>query len=392
MDSQPTDDLIYAAFFFIDIVGLSNPVLSTETQRTKIKVLNELIYSCKNFSDAPKENIMILPTGDGMLIGFKNGLEEPIKLAIEFHGKLSEYNKKVTNVEKISTRIGCNVGHVFVVKDIYGNINLWGPGAILARRVMDLGNENHILLSNEIVNDLIEISEEYEKILQPVHNFGIKHGENLLIYSAFGDGFGNPTTPNEKTKIQSTDSHIEKKSKCKKMIFNIIIKEPDQPARFERFYHFSNHSDEPIYEISVGIVTNSENEFKQLNLKAFDENNNELEISKIIASSPISKKITTKLANPVFNGDSGKMVKISYEAILDKNQFENFFLVDTERFEFNFSHFSNLSLDPQLYYLGNENGDKHVLDKSTLTKGIFTNHTWEKSEGINLKDLIRLEW
>lgn len=392
MEPQSSDDLIYAAFFFIDIVGLSNPVLSTETQRTKIKVLNELIYSCKNFSDSHKENVMILPTGDGMLIGFKNGLEEPIKLAIEFHGKLSEYNKKITNVEKISTRIGCNVGHVFVVKDIYGNINLWGPGAILARRVMDLGNENHILLSNEIAKDLMEISEKYEKILHPLHNFGIKHGENLLLYSAFGDGFGNPTTPTEKRKIESSAFSIKEKSKCKKLIFNVVVKEPDQPVRFERLYHFSNHSDEPIYEITVGIAANSENEFKKINLKVFDESNNELEISKIIASSPFSKKITVKLPNPVFNGDSGKMVKITYESFLSKNLFENFFLVDTDNFELNFSHYSNLSLDPQLFYIDSQNMDKYLLDKITLTKGVFTNHKWEKSEKVNLKDLIRLEW
>jgi hypothetical protein len=392
MSFQSSDGLIYAAFFFVDIVGLSNPVLSTETQKTKIKVLNELIYSCKNFSETPKEQVMILPTGDGMLIGFKNGLEEPIKLAIEFHEKLSEYNTKVTNVEKISTRIGCNVGHVFVVKDIYGNINLWGPGAILARRVMDLGNKDHILLSNEIANDLMEVSEEYEKILHPIHNFEIKHGENLLLYSAFGNGFGNPTPPNEKTKIESPTSNIEKKSKCNKMIFNIIVKEPNQPVRFERFYHFSNHVDEPLYEIAVGIVANSENEFKQLNLKAFDESNNDLEIPKIIASSSFSKLITVKLSNPVFDGDSGKMVKISYDSNLTKNQFENFFLLETGRFELNFSHFSNLSLDPRLYYLDNENGNKHVLDKNIVTKGMFTNHKWEKLERINLKDLRRLEW
>ena len=66
--------------------------------------------------------------------------------------------------------------------------------------------------------------------------------------------------------------------------------------------------------------------------------------------------------------------------------------MDTGRFELNFSHFSNLSLDPQLYYLDNENTNKRVLDKNTVTKGMFTNHNWEKLERINLKDLIRLEW
>ena len=124
MTSQSPDDLIYAAFFFVDIVGLSNPVLSTETQRTKIKVLNEIIYNCKTFTDSSKDRLLILPTGDGMLIGFENGLEEPLKLAIEFQKKLTEYNKNAINIEQIETRIGCNIGHVFVVKDIYGNMNL----------------------------------------------------------------------------------------------------------------------------------------------------------------------------------------------------------------------------------------------------------------------------
>ena len=100
------EDLIYAAFFFIDIVGLSNPILSTETQRTKIQILNDTIYECKTFRNSPKDEILILPTGDGMLIGFKNGLEQPLNLAIEFHKQIEKYNNKSTAVEKIEPRIG----------------------------------------------------------------------------------------------------------------------------------------------------------------------------------------------------------------------------------------------------------------------------------------------
>ena len=118
------DDLIYAAFFFIDIVGLSNPILSTETQRTKIKQLNSMIYDCKTFTDTPKNDLFILPTGDGMLIGFKEGLEQPVSLAIELHARLKTYNQKVLDTEKIDTRIGCNIGHIFIVKDLFDNVNL----------------------------------------------------------------------------------------------------------------------------------------------------------------------------------------------------------------------------------------------------------------------------
>ena len=385
--------MIYAAFFFIDIVGLSNPVLSTETQRTKIKVLNETIYDCKTFIDFSKEEVLILPTGDGMLLGFKNGLEQPLNLAIEFCEKISEYNKKVTSVEKIETRIGCNIGHVFVVKDIYGNINLWGPGAILARRVMDLGDTDHVLVSGELASDLIEISEEYKKILHPLQNFGIKHGENLLVYSAFGEGFGNSVTPKEKIKMNQQTTNIEKNSKCDKMVFNIILKDADEPARFERYYYFSNISSEPIYEVVLGIVTNSEKEFEARQLKIFDQDNNTLEISKILASTPYSKEIIVKLTKPVFNGDSGRMLKMVYDLNLSKNNFENFFLIDTSNFELTFSHFANLEFSPKLYHMDSELGSKNLIDQeSKTTKGLFTNYEWKKPHGIKIKDMIRLEW
>ena len=391
LTSQSPDDLIYAAFFFVDIVGLSNPILSTETQRTKIKILNETVYDCKTFLDSSKDNILILPTGDGMLIGFKNGLEEPLKLAIEFHEKLANYNKKATSVEQIETRIGCNIGHVFVVKDVYENINLWGPGAILARRIMDMGDANHILLSSEIVNDLMELSQDYEKILHPLQNYGIKHDGDLLAYSAFGDGFGNSTMPEEKTKINLNVSDAEKNSKCEKMIFNILQKE--HVTSFERYYHFSNNSFEPIYEVIVGIVTNSEEEFSLVNLKIFDEKNKELEISQILYSTPYSKKVIIKLEKPIFHGDPGRILKMVYDAKLSKNNFENFFLVATSNFELNFIYFSDLDIAPKLFYIDNELGTKNIIPQLSKTiNGISTKIQWEKTQGINVKDMIRLEW
>ncbi|MDH3385942.1 MAG: hypothetical protein OEL77_08015 [Nitrosopumilus sp.] len=393
MTDKIPEDLIYAAFFFIDIVGLSNPILSTETQRTKIKILNQTIYDCKTFQNSSKDNVMILPTGDGMLIGFKNGLEEPLNLAIEFHKKIKDYNNKATNVEKIESRIGCHVGHVFVVSDVYGNTNLWGPGAILARRVMDMGDSNHILVSNDLANDLIEISKDYEKILQPLHNFGIKHGDNLLIFSASGDGFGNPKLPKEKIKVIPTVLDAEKSATCEKIIFNVILKDKINSAHLERFFYFSNKSIEPIYEIVAGVVSNSEEEFETLDLKAFDENENELQISKILEATPYSKKIVLKLNKPVFEGDSGRMVKMVYDSKLSINNFENFFQIDTINFELNFSHYSNVNYNPKLFYFDNEQGGKHILQPHSKTiQGVFTNIKWEKDQGINIKDFIRLEW
>ena len=79
------DNLVHASFFFIDIVGLSSPDMSTNTQTQKIKVLNKTISECKVFQNIPKDQKLVLPTGDGMAIGFLTGLEHPLNLAREVH-------------------------------------------------------------------------------------------------------------------------------------------------------------------------------------------------------------------------------------------------------------------------------------------------------------------
>lgn len=78
-------------FFFVDIVGLSNPTLSVRSQIEKIEVLNSLILSCDAFAKT-KEPEIVLPTGDGMAIGFYTNPESPLKLSMELHRKVTEYN------------------------------------------------------------------------------------------------------------------------------------------------------------------------------------------------------------------------------------------------------------------------------------------------------------
>ncbi len=294
MSKEIPEDFLYASFFFVDVVGLSNPILSTETQRTKIKILNDSIYDSQTFLAYPKQNLFILPTGDGMLIAFKDGLEEPIKLAKELHGKLKKHNLNSPETEKIKIRIGCNVGHIFIVKDIFENVNLWGPGAIMARRVMDLGDENHVLLTDKMADDLQEISDDYKKILHPIHDFTIKHNEDILVYSAYDESFGNSNIPKKTVgKNISIPKSIDalKNTICEKVIFNIYLTPENNSAKHERKYHFSNNSIEPIYELNFGILTNTSKEFKDLNLKIFDENDNEVKIHNIFSPSSFTKDI-----------------------------------------------------------------------------------------------------
>ncbi len=392
-DSIP-DDLIHAAFFFIDIVGLSNPILSTETQRTKIKELNSMIYSCKTFTAIPKDDLFILPTGDGMLIGFKEGLEEPLSLAIELHEKLKSYNQQVPDTEKIGTRIGCNIGHIFIVKDLFENINLWGPGAILARRVMDLGDKDHILLSSNMVNDILELSDKYKSVIHPIHNFTIKHGGDLLLYSLYGENFGNKNSP--KSSETNNDKPVLKQdSMCQKMIFNIKLKDFKNTGLtvYERIYDLVNHSVEPLYKIQIEIMTHTKINVEDLKIRAQDESGEELEIIKISSPSDFSKNLTIKLNRPIFQNANGQLVKIIYEKSEQTKFFQHRFLTDTDTFELNFIapyDFPNKS--PSFFFIDNEN-NKTLVDISTkVSKGMSYVTTWQKNNKININDIIRLEY
>lgn len=77
---------------------------------------------------------------------------------------------------------------------------------------MDIGNDSHILLSSRVAEELRELSDEYKKIIKPLHDYTIKHGQRILIYSAYGPDFGNSNLPT---------GHSYQRSKMKKEIIKL---------------------------------------------------------------------------------------------------------------------------------------------------------------------------
>jgi KaiC/GvpD/RAD55 family RecA-like ATPase len=188
-------EVVNVNFFFIDIVSLSDPSLSIKKQREKIEILNKMIGSCDAYFRTPRDKKIILPTGDGMAIGFLLNPELPFQLSIQLHRKLRTYNRGKSPEEIIGVRIGLSSGPVFVVNDINDRQNVWGPGIILARRVMDIGDNYHILLAERIAEELIALKDEYRTAIKPVVDYQIKHGQTIKLYSAFSREFGNPKPP-----------------------------------------------------------------------------------------------------------------------------------------------------------------------------------------------------
>ena len=185
-----------ASFFYIDMVGLSDPTMSVKTQVQKIEILNELIHSCDAFRIGSTGKKIVLPAGDGMAIGFLSKPEIPLELSIQLHQKLRAHNQDRYPEDAIAVRIGLGSGSVFTVSDLNNVQNIWGPGIILARRVMDAGDNGHILIAEKLAEDLISLKDEYRQIIKLISSeYKIKHGQKIKLYSAYSDDFGNPQIP-----------------------------------------------------------------------------------------------------------------------------------------------------------------------------------------------------
>ncbi len=203
-DLDPKYEVLNYNFCFIDIVGLSNPDLAVNRQKEKIVRLNEFISSCNSFRKISDDLKIILPAGDGMAIGYENNPELPYKLSVELHSFLRKYNKRVNTDNRIKVRIGLSSGPVFTVYDISNKLNVWGPGIIMARRVMDLGDSWHILITENFAMQLKPLYEEYRNNIRFIGPYEIKHGEKINVYSAYSDDYGNPELPEKFKQICTT--------------------------------------------------------------------------------------------------------------------------------------------------------------------------------------------
>lgn len=372
-------NLIHANFFFVDIVGLSDTTMSTKTQIKKIEGLNKCISDCEAFKMTPKEMLLMLPTGDGMCLGFLQGPELPLSLAIELHRKLAEYNRSKIPSETVRVRVGLHAGNCFIVKDILGNNNIWGPGIILARRVMDFGDDGHILMSSFLADALRELSDEYRQIIKPVHDFVLKHGTTMLVYSVYGDDFGNKTHPTKGESMRSKyGEEIERMQKTTVYPFvsvEITVLDPKlMLVQHKRTYGIENISNEPIRHVLHGIATDvPKYSINDLNIQVYDEHDREMKISSISIDKHDCKEFTTGFREPVCKGDAGRTYTLMYQVEEPERYFENAFLIDCQKFILNFKYPVDSGIStPKMFEVNQETEQKTL---STI------NPTVEKSDG-----------
>jgi hypothetical protein len=170
---------------FIDLVGYSK--LLIEEQKERLRQLTDIVLSTAQVRESTNEQLIRLPTGDGMALVFRNSAEEPAQCALEITQALKTH-------PDVAVRMGIHSGPVSEVTDVSGRTNITGGGINMAQRVMDCGDAGHILLSKHVANDL----QEHRQWSSWLHDLGeceVKHGVRIGIVNLHRDGTGNPQIP-----------------------------------------------------------------------------------------------------------------------------------------------------------------------------------------------------
>ena len=291
-------------WFFIDIVASADPDIPVENQIKKIEDLNTIIHKTAIYKNN-KNELAILPTGDGAAIGFPKNPENPLLLAIQLHKLLYNYNKKRHDKNKISVRIGIESGLIRSIRDFLGRDAFWGPGIILAKRVMDIGDGGHILTSEDYAK-LRNINSKYKKLFRYCGVYPTRH-ERIPIYNIYGNRFGNKKTPDLTEKISPQSRFFF--NKCE---IEVEVKNSRTNLTHGKWiWNVKNPSDESMNELSVILRPEYKTKFTDLKFKITD-NKEKNHKAVLFENIPFQKTIKVMLKKPVKPRQT-RLFKIEYD-------------------------------------------------------------------------------
>ena len=185
MPTEADAEPVLAHVLFMDIVGCSK--LASDEQKRIVGRLQELVRQGTEFQRARlSDQLISLPTGDGMALVFFDKLDAAVRCAVEL-------TRAIQAESLCPIRMGVHTGPVFVMTDINNTRNISGAGINRAERVMSCGDEGHILLSDNVAESLRHLSAWQDKI----HDVGrcqVKDGW-MHVWNLVDGPVGNPARP-----------------------------------------------------------------------------------------------------------------------------------------------------------------------------------------------------
>jgi class 3 adenylate cyclase len=330
-------------WFFTDLVASADPQVTVDDQALKIVELNKLIQGTATFRNRDMASTVILPTGDGNAVGFKDSQEKPLQLAIELHKAMNEYNEDKPPKKKIEVRVGLASGNVYHIKDLTGNPNVWGPGLIFARRVMDLGRAKSILAVHEFADGVQRLRPQYRALMHDAGTYWLKHELNpIRVYNIFGvvDGM-DVGTKKDPAALPIPDNAIDEEfQKTNYFMFDSIeiALQVTDPATMMTHHtwvrQIVNLADKPVQDVYYFLDGDKPRDFSELNMKASDEKGRELQISRISKNLLTHKEFYVRLVTPLRPRQEGRFIKLEYDWEEIQREYFYQFASDCKKFKF----------------------------------------------------------
>ncbi len=201
-----------AHVLFMDIVAYSR--LPMDQQQQMLLHLQEAVRETQEFVRAKASDQLIrLPTGDGMALVFFGDVEAPVRCALELHRILRRW-------PEIQLRMGIHTGPVYRVEDINAARNVAGGGINIAQRVMDCGDGGHILISKSVADVLDQVS-TWKPALHDLSEAEVKHGVRVHLYNLYTEEAGNRKLPQKLRTAQTTAAVARSQSKRRKISLGV---------------------------------------------------------------------------------------------------------------------------------------------------------------------------
>jgi serine/threonine protein kinase len=195
---QPqTQQLELAHVLFLDVAGSSS--LPVAQQRVLLQNLQECVHDTSEFGRArARDQITEVPSGDGMALIFFGDPEAPLRCAVEI-------SRSARSAEKIRLRMGLHSWPVCGVADIKFNRTVSDGGINLAQRVMDCGDQGHILASG-FVADLLQHFGQWKNALHDLGEIEVNHGVRLHLFNFWTAEAGNPEVPKKLFRVDCLEN------------------------------------------------------------------------------------------------------------------------------------------------------------------------------------------
>jgi tetratricopeptide (TPR) repeat protein len=202
-----------ADVLFMDIVSYSK--MPMDHQKAVLGTLQSVVCATPEFLQAQASQEMIrLPTGDGMALVFFGDAEAAARCALEI-------TKALESHPEIPLRMGLHSGPIYRVADINANENVAGGGINIAQRVMDCGDAGHILASQSVADVLGHLS-RWKDYLHDIGEAEVKHGVRVHLYNLFTNEVGNAELPQKLQTAQRRLTAMRSKARSKKLALGMV--------------------------------------------------------------------------------------------------------------------------------------------------------------------------